>query len=146
VPKRLVVVNVAAFEIYYFENDAIVWQNRAQVGREVSQTPQYRDDTQYLVLNPYVLRQDPGPNNALGAVKTIYLDDPVPVMLLYWTVAVAKGGPVEFSSLTPRDARAGARRSWSSTARASLSRKPRLRSPEKTLAWTSSAWGSAGCP
>ena len=95
-PKRLVVVNVAAFEIYYFENDAIVWQNRAQVGREVSQTPQYRDDTQYLVLNPYVLRQDPGPNNALGAVKTIYLDDPVPVMLLYWTVTVAKGGPVEF--------------------------------------------------
>lgn len=217
VPKRLVVVNVAAFEIYYFENDAIVWQNRAQVGREVSQTPQYRDEIQYLVLNPtwtvppgvlantvlpaakadpnyfkqrnlrvidpdrgeidpktvnwssytaddfpFVLRQDPGPNNALGAVKfmfpnqyhvylhdtpnqagydarlramswgcvhvfeplelaekhiadsarwnlaaiekqvaskkseTIYLDDPVPVMLLDWTVAVAKGGPVEF--------------------------------------------------
>lgn len=217
VPKRLVLVNVAAFEIYYFENDTIVWQNRAQVGREFSQTPQYRDDIQYLVLNPtwtvppgvlantvlpaaksdpdyfkkknmrvidpergeidpkkvdwnnytaddfpYVLRQDPGPNNALGAVKfmfpnqyhvylhdtpnqsgydarqramswgcvhvfeplqlaeklignparwnlgaiekqvaskkseTIYLDDPVPVMLLYWTVTVGKGGPVEF--------------------------------------------------
>jgi murein L,D-transpeptidase YcbB/YkuD len=217
VPRRLVVVNVAAFEIYYFENDAIVWQNRAQVGREFSQTPQYRDDIQYLVLNPtwtvppgvlagtvlpaakadpdyfkkknlrvidpgrgeidpkkvdwnsasaddfpYVLRQDPGPNNALGAVKfmfpnqyhvylhdtpnqsgydarlramswgcvhvfeplqlaekliadparwnlaaikkqvaskkseTVYLEDPVPVMLLYWTVTVAKGGPVEF--------------------------------------------------
>ena len=217
VPKRLVLVNVAAFEIYYFENDTIVWQNRAQVGREFSQTPQYRDDIQYLVLNPtwtvppgvlagtvlpaakadpdyfkkrnmrvidpergeidpkkvdwnsytaddfpYVLRQDPGPTNALGAVKfmfpnqyhvylhdtpnqsgydarlramswgcvhvfeplelaekliadparwnlaaikkkvasnkseTIYLDDPVPVMLLYWTVTVAKGGPVEF--------------------------------------------------
>jgi L,D-transpeptidase YcbB len=217
VPKRLVLVNVAAFEIYYFENDAVVWQNRAQVGREFSQTPQYRDDIQYLVLNPtwtvppgvlankvlpaakadpnyfkerklrvidpergeidpkevnwnnvtaedfpYVLRQDPGPTNALGAVKfmfpnqyhvylhdtpnqtgydarlramswgcvhvfeplelaeklianparwnlaaiekqvaskkseTIYLDDPVPVMLLYWTVTVAKGGPVEF--------------------------------------------------
>jgi L,D-transpeptidase YcbB len=217
VPKRLVLVNVAAFEVYYFENDTIVWQNRAQVGREFSQTPQYRDDIQYLVLNPtwtvppgvlaktvlpaaqadpnylktknlrvidpsrgeidpkevdwnsytadnfpYVLRQDPGPNNALGAVKfmfpnqyhvylhdtpnqagydarlramswgcvhvfeplelaekliansarwnlaaiekrvaskkseTIYLDDPVPVLLLYWTVAVAKGGPVEF--------------------------------------------------
>jgi murein L,D-transpeptidase YcbB/YkuD len=111
---------------------------------------------------PYVLRQDPGPNNALGAIKfmfpnqyhvylhdtpnqagydtrlralswgcvhvfeplelaeklianparwnldalkkqvaskkseTIYLDDPVPVMLLYWTVTVSKGGPVEF--------------------------------------------------
>jgi len=217
VPKRLVLVNVAAFEIYYFENDTIVWQNRAQVGREVSETPQYRDDIQYLVLNPtwtvppgvlaktvlpaaqadpdyfkkknlrvidpsrgeidpkkvdwsshtaddfpYVLRQDPGPNNALGAVKfmfpnqyhvylhdtpnqsgydarqramswgcvhvfeplelaeklianparwnlaaiekqvaskkseTVYLDDPVPVLLLYWTVTVAKGGPVEF--------------------------------------------------
>ncbi len=217
VPKRLVLVNVAAFEIYYFENDTIVWQNVAQVGRDFSQTPQYRDDIQYLVLNPtwtvppgvlagtvlpaaktnpnyfkeknmrvidpskgeidpkkvnwsnytaddfpYVLRQDPGPNNALGAVKfmfpnqyhvylhdtpnqtgydarvramswgcvhvfeplelaeklianparwnlaaikkqvaskkseTIYLDDPVPVLLLYWTVTVAKGGPVEF--------------------------------------------------
>jgi murein L,D-transpeptidase YcbB/YkuD len=217
VPKRLVLVNVAAFEIYYFENDTIVWQNRAQVGRDFSQTPQYRDDIQYLVLNPnwtvppgvlantvlpaakanpnyfkeknlrvidpsrgeidpkkvdwnsytaddfpYVLRQDPGPNNALGAVKfmfpnqyhvylhdtpnqsgydarvramswgcvhvfeplelaeklianptrwnlaaikkqvaskkseTVYLDDPVPVLLLYWTVTVTKGGPVEF--------------------------------------------------
>jgi murein L,D-transpeptidase YcbB/YkuD len=217
VPKRLVLVNVAAYEIYYMENDKIVWQNRAQVGREVSQTPQYRDDIQYLVLNPtwtvppgvlagtvlpaakananyfkekglrvidpdrgeidpkkvnwnnytagsfpYVVRQDPGPNNALGAIKfmfpnqyhvylhdtpnqvgydtrlralswgcvhvfeplelaekvianparwnldalkkkvaskkseTIYLDDPVPVMLLYWTVTVSKGGPVEF--------------------------------------------------
>jgi murein L,D-transpeptidase YcbB/YkuD len=217
IPERLVLVNVAAFEVYYMEKDKIVWQNRAQVGREVSKTPQYRDDIQYLVLNPtwtvppgvlastvlpaakanpnyfaeknlrvidpdrgeidpkkvhwnnynaanfpFVLRQDPGPNNALGAVKfmfpnqyhvylhdtpnqagydarqramswgcihvfeplelaeklignpkrwnldalkkqvaskkseTVYLDDPVPVMLLYWTVSVSKGGPVEF--------------------------------------------------
>jgi L,D-transpeptidase YcbB len=216
-PKRLVLVNAAAFEIYYMEDDKIVWQNRAQVGRAFSQTPQYRDNIQYLVLNPtwtvppgvlastvlpaakanpnyiteknlhvidpdrgeidpkkvnwnsytadsfpFVLRQDPGPNNALGAVKfmfpnqyhvylhdtpnqtgyearkrdmswgcvhvfeplqlaekliadpkrwnldalkkqvaskkseTIYLDNPVPVMLLYWTVTVSKGGPVEF--------------------------------------------------
>jgi L,D-transpeptidase YcbB len=217
VPKRLVYVNVAAFEIYYMEDDKIVWQNRAQVGRDFSQTPQYRDDIQYLVLNPtwtvppgvlastvlpaaktnpnyfkekslrvidpdrgeidpkkvnwhnqtaanfpYVLRQDPGPNNALGSVKfmfpnqyhvylhdtpnqagyearlramswgcvhvfeplelaerliadpkrwnldalkkqvasnkseTIYLPEPVPVMLLYWTVTAVRGAPIEF--------------------------------------------------
>ena len=218
IPERLVLVNAAAFEIYYMEKDKIVWQNKAQVGKTFSQTPQYRDDIQYLVLNPtwtvppgvlegtvlpaaktnpnyfkeknirvidpdrgeidpktvkwasysadnfpYVLRQDPGPLNALGAVKfmfpnqyhvylhdtpnqtgydarqramswgcvhvyeplqlveklvadpkkwnldaiqkqvatnkseTIYLEDPVPIMLLYWTVSVTKaGGPVEF--------------------------------------------------
>jgi murein L,D-transpeptidase YcbB/YkuD len=216
VPDRLVLVNAAAFEIYYYEKDKLIWQNRAQVGRTVSETPQYRDDIQYLVLNPtwtvppgvlestvlpaaranpsyitqkrlrvldpdrgelnpkkvkwskytaanfpYVLRQDPGPDNALGAIKfmfpnkyhvylhdtpnqggynarqrdmswgcvhvfeplelaekliadpkwnlsalekqvssgdsaTVYLDKPVPVMLLYWTVAVPKDGPVEF--------------------------------------------------
>jgi L,D-transpeptidase YcbB len=28
--------------------------------------------------------------------ETIYLDRPVPVMLLYWTVTIGKGGPVEF--------------------------------------------------
>ncbi|HKP56350.1 MAG TPA: L,D-transpeptidase family protein [Polyangiales bacterium] len=217
VPERLVLVNAAAFEIYYMEKDKIVWQNRAQVGKTFSQTPQYRDDIQYLVLNPtwtvppgvlastvlpgakanpgyikeknirvidpdkgeiepskvrwssytadnfpFVLRQDPGPDNALGAIKfmfpnqyhvylhdtpnqtgydarqramswgcvhvfeplelaeklianpqrwnldalkkqvaskkseTVYLDKPVPVMLLYWTVSVNKEGVTEF--------------------------------------------------
>jgi murein L,D-transpeptidase YcbB/YkuD len=122
-----VVVNIAGFEVFYVKDEELVWRSRAQVGKEVRETPVFREDMKYLVFNPtwtvpplllkqdiipkaaedpayldrenikvidsegrvipaaevdwkkylgrgcpYTLRQDPGPNNALGRVKFIF--------------------------------------------------------------------------
>ena len=124
---RQVVVDIAGFEVYVLEEGQVVWRSRAQVGRSYRQTPVFRDDIRYLVVNPdwtvprgilgrdilpriqkdpgylaaqnmrvltpggdevdpatvrwsrytganfpYVLRQDPGPNNALGRIKIMF--------------------------------------------------------------------------
>ena len=50
-PTR-VVVNIAAFEIYFFREGELVWQNEAQVGKTYTQTPLIADEIEYLVLNP----------------------------------------------------------------------------------------------
>ena len=50
-PTR-VVVNIAAFEIYFFKNGKQVWRNEAQVGKTYTQTPLIADEIEYLVLNP----------------------------------------------------------------------------------------------
>ncbi|HKO92309.1 MAG TPA: L,D-transpeptidase family protein [Polyangiaceae bacterium] len=47
-----VVVNIAAFEIYFVKDGARVWSEIVQVGREFAQTPLFRDEIQYFVLNP----------------------------------------------------------------------------------------------
>jgi murein L,D-transpeptidase YcbB/YkuD len=47
-----VVVNIAAFEIYFLKDGKRVWQNEAQVGKTYTQTPLFVDDIEYLVLNP----------------------------------------------------------------------------------------------
>lgn len=49
---EFVVVNVAGFEAYWVEGGAITWESRVQVGKVVRQTPIFRDEIQYLVLNP----------------------------------------------------------------------------------------------
>jgi len=122
-----VVVNIAGFEVFYVKDEELVWRSRAQVGKEVRETPVFREDMKYLVFNPtwtvpplllkqdiipkaaedpayldrenikvidsegrvipaaevdwkkylgrgcpYTLRQDPGPNNALGRVKFVF--------------------------------------------------------------------------
>ncbi len=125
--RTFVVVNIAGFEVFYVKDEELVWRSRAQVGKEVRETPVFREDMKYLVFNPtwtvpplllkqdiipkavkdpayldrenirvidregrvipaaevdwkkylnsgfpYTLRQDPGPNNALGRVKFIF--------------------------------------------------------------------------
>jgi len=47
-----VLVNIAAFEIYLVKDGQRVWQEVVQVGRELAQTPLFRDQIEYLVLNP----------------------------------------------------------------------------------------------
>jgi len=47
-----VVVNIAAFEIYFLKDGKRVWQNEAQVGKTYTQTPLFVDEIDYLVLNP----------------------------------------------------------------------------------------------
>ena len=47
-----VVVNIAAFEIYFVKDGKREWNQAVQVGREFAKTPLFRDEIQYFVLNP----------------------------------------------------------------------------------------------
>ncbi len=213
-----VLVNLPAFKAYLIRDQKNVWETRTQIGREARQTPSFRADMKYLVLNPdwtvpptilaqdvlagmrkgqdtiarkrltildaqgravdpstidwqaatpgnfrYTLRQPPGPDNALGRVKfifpnqhsiflhdtpsrelfvsdqrtfssgcirvehpldlaavllegqdnwtpariqevvdskqtqTVFLDTPLPVLIVYWTVSVGATGELRFA-------------------------------------------------
>ncbi|UCF90068.1 MAG: L,D-transpeptidase family protein, partial [Desulfobacterales bacterium] len=124
---KFVLVDIAGFQAYLFQEDGILWKSRVQVGRPYRSTPVFRSDIKYLVLNPtwtvppgilrkdilpavkknpnylierninvidrqgniinqdaidwsqypkkrfpYMLRQDPGPRNALGLIKIMF--------------------------------------------------------------------------
>ena len=124
---EFVLVNIAGFRVYYFQDNKLVWTARAQVGKDYRKTPIFRDDINYLVFNPtwtvpptilskdvlpalkkdpgylqkknmnvvdlkgkvidasninwstmtakkfpYMIRQEPGPSNALGRVKIMF--------------------------------------------------------------------------
>jgi murein L,D-transpeptidase YcbB/YkuD len=51
-PDEFVVVNIAAYWIYFVRGQEIVWSARAQVGKTYRQTPMFRSAINYLVLNP----------------------------------------------------------------------------------------------
>lgn len=127
-PDSFIVVNVAAFEVFYVVGGKPAWRARCQVGQAARKTPIFRSDLRYLVFNPtwtvppgiiakdilpslkrgdlsvlqrkklkvidskgrvvapgsvawsrysarglpYLLRQDAGPDNALGRVKFMF--------------------------------------------------------------------------
>ncbi len=47
-----VLVNLPAFKVYVIRNRKNVWETRTQIGREARQTPAFRAEMKYLVLNP----------------------------------------------------------------------------------------------
>jgi L,D-transpeptidase YcbB len=51
-PESFVVVNIAAFKIYFVRGRDIVWNARVQVGRPYRRTPIFRSEISYLVFNP----------------------------------------------------------------------------------------------
>jgi L,D-transpeptidase YcbB len=51
-PQRFVVVNVAGFWVYLYDNGEIIWRARAQVGKPYRATPIFRSEISYLVFNP----------------------------------------------------------------------------------------------
>ena len=61
---RFVVVNTASAQVFLVERDEPVWQARAIVGHHYRQTPTFRSELEYLVLNPTwtipptILRED----------------------------------------------------------------------------------------
>jgi len=50
--ERFVVTNVAAFQVFLFEDGKIRWQSRCQVGKEARQTPIFGAEIRYVELNP----------------------------------------------------------------------------------------------
>jgi murein L,D-transpeptidase YcbB/YkuD len=122
---EFILVNIAGFNVLWVKDDAIEWEQIAQVGKEFTQTPVFKDEIEYLDFNPtwtippgilnrtvipnlkkdpgyldkkgyelltlqgqpvdpstvdwqnlegfpYMVRQPPGPNNALGLVKFMF--------------------------------------------------------------------------
>jgi murein L,D-transpeptidase YcbB/YkuD len=50
--SEFLVVNVAGFELYLVRRGQVVWRTRVQVGRPYRQTPIFRAEMTYLVVNP----------------------------------------------------------------------------------------------
>jgi len=124
---EMLLVNIAGFQQYLVRNDRIVFESRIMVGKPYRKTPTFRDNIEYLVLNPtwtvpptilaqdilpavrknpaylrernlsvltpdgqainpdrinwqtvtakrfpYILRQQPGPQNAMGQIKFMF--------------------------------------------------------------------------
>ncbi len=62
--REFLVVNIAGFQLYLVRRGEVVWRTRVQVGRPYRQTPVFRAEMTYLVVNPTwtvpptILRQD----------------------------------------------------------------------------------------
>lgn len=50
--SNFVVVNIAGFRVYVVADRQIAWESRVVVGKPYQQTPVFRGELQYLVLNP----------------------------------------------------------------------------------------------
>ena len=51
-PREFVVVNIAGFRTYLVSERKVVWETPSIVGRPYRETPIFRDEMTYLVLNP----------------------------------------------------------------------------------------------
>jgi murein L,D-transpeptidase YcbB/YkuD len=51
-PEQFVVVDIAGFFIHYYDHGRLAWKARAQVGDPYTETPCFKADIQYIVLNP----------------------------------------------------------------------------------------------
>lgn len=49
---QMVIVNIAGFELYYFEDQALSWESGVMVGKIRHQTPIFRKNMTYLEFNP----------------------------------------------------------------------------------------------
>lgn len=50
--RDFVVVNIAGFRAYLVNDGKFVWETRVQVGKPYHQTPVFRDEMAYIVINP----------------------------------------------------------------------------------------------
>ncbi len=69
---KFVIVGMAGFEVFVYDDNQILWTSRFQVGRPYRQTPVFESEIKYLILNltwtvpPGILAKD-----ILPAVKKI---------------------------------------------------------------------------
>ncbi len=99
-------VNIPEFELTLVRNGLIAHRTRVVVGKEITPTPIFSDEMEYIIVNPYwnvpqsiihkemmpnggpgegfkisyshgqmVVRQPPGPTNALGNMKFVFPND-----------------------------------------------------------------------
>ena len=99
-------VNIPDFELALVRNGVIAHRTRVIVGKEITPTPIFSDEMEYIIVNPYwnvpqsiihkemmpnggpgegfkvsyshgqmVVRQPPGPTNALGNMKFVFPND-----------------------------------------------------------------------
>ena len=99
-------VNIPDFELALVRNGVIAHRTRVIVGKEITPTPIFSDEMEYIIVNPYwnvpqsiihkemmpnggpgegfkvsyshgqiVVRQPPGPSNALGNMKFVFPND-----------------------------------------------------------------------
>ena len=52
-PKRFLLVNIAGFRLFYFENGKKKWSCKVMVGKPYWKTPIFRATMEYVVVNPY---------------------------------------------------------------------------------------------
>jgi len=70
---RHVVVNIAGFRVYLIEDDRIIWETRAIVGKPYRKTPLFKNEIKYLVLNP---TWTPTPRMVRDDIAPKYREDP----------------------------------------------------------------------
>ncbi len=51
-PEAFVVVNIAGFTAYFVRGQDVAWSARVQVGKPYRQTPLFRSEISYIVINP----------------------------------------------------------------------------------------------
>ena len=49
---EFVLVNVAGYKVYYIRDNKVIWKSKVQVGKHYRKTPIFRDNIEYIVLNP----------------------------------------------------------------------------------------------
>jgi murein L,D-transpeptidase YcbB/YkuD len=49
---EFVLVDIAGFQAHYYRDDELIWSSRVQVGRPFRRTPVFRDEIEYLEINP----------------------------------------------------------------------------------------------
>lgn len=47
-----IVTDIAGFNVYWIRNNEVIWSTRAQVGKDYSQTPVFKDKLRTIVFNP----------------------------------------------------------------------------------------------
>ncbi|MGI9220669.1 MAG: L,D-transpeptidase family protein [Woeseiaceae bacterium] len=52
IKNDFIVVNIAGFRAYLVNDGEIIWETKVQVGRPYHQTPVFRDELTYVVMNP----------------------------------------------------------------------------------------------
>ena len=106
-PAEFVVADIAGFYVKYYRDGEVIWEGRAQVGKDYRKTPVFRDQIRYLEFNPTwtvpptilrkdilpAIRRDPG---YLASKNMVVLDrqgNPVDTAAIDWSQYPGKSFP-----------------------------------------------------